>query len=187
MARTSTPRPLAKHVLWLVALICLLILSLYKFLTTLDAERPGHGFELELDKGIALGSEHHCRSRRVPLEHRRDAGLADCAGEALKTAEYAGGGTVEEKLTDNIATIGENQSLRRAALLEVSEGVVVSYVHNAAAANMGKIGVLVALEGSASSDTLNALGRTIQSRGASGATRNGTFTQVGTCSTPRVA
>ena len=45
MARSSTPRPLAKHVLWLVALICLLILSLYKFLTTLDTEpSPGAFF-----------------------------------------------------------------------------------------------------------------------------------------------
>ena len=42
--------------------------------------------------------------------------------EALKSATYPGGGTVEEKLTDNIATIGENQSVRRVALLEVSEG-----------------------------------------------------------------
>ncbi|QIK96042.1 elongation factor Ts [Sphingomonas sp. HDW15A] len=79
--------------------------------------------------------------------------------EALKAASYPGGGTVEEKLTDNIATIGENQSLRRTALLEVSEGAVVSYVHNAAASNMGKIGVLVALEGSAPADTLTALGK----------------------------
>jgi len=79
--------------------------------------------------------------------------------EALKTASYPGAGTVEEKLTDNIATIGENQSLRRTALLEVSEGAVISYVHNAAAPNMGKIGVLVALEGSAATETLNALGK----------------------------
>ena len=64
--------------------------------------------------------------------------------DALKAATYPGAGTVEEKLTDNIATIGENQSLRRTKLLEVPQGVVVSYVHNAAAANMGKIGVLVA-------------------------------------------
>ena len=79
--------------------------------------------------------------------------------EALKAASYPGAGTVEEKLTDNIATIGENQSLRRTALLEVSEGAVISYVHNAAAPNMGKIGVLVALEGSAPTETLNALGK----------------------------
>jgi len=81
--------------------------------------------------------------------------------EALKVAAYPSGGTVDEKLTDNIATIGENQSLRRAATLEVSEGAVVSYVHNAAAPNMGKIGVLVALEGSAPADELQALGKQI--------------------------
>ena len=79
--------------------------------------------------------------------------------EALKGMSMPSGGTVEEKLTDNIATIGENQSLRRTTLLEVSEGAVVSYVHNAAAPNMGKIGVLVALEGSAPADTLQALGK----------------------------
>ena len=79
--------------------------------------------------------------------------------EALKAAAYPSGGTVAEKLTDNIATIGENQSLRRAALLEVSQGAVVSYVHNAAAPNMGKIGVLVALESAASAETLTALGK----------------------------
>ncbi|HEX6218566.1 MAG TPA: translation elongation factor Ts [Sphingomicrobium sp.] len=81
--------------------------------------------------------------------------------EALKTAAYPGGGTVEEKLTENIATIGENQSLRRAALLEVSEGAVVSYVHNAVAPGLGKIGVLVALEGAAPAETLTTLGKHI--------------------------
>ena len=81
--------------------------------------------------------------------------------EALKSASFPGGGTVEEKLTENIATIGENQSLRRAALLEVAEGAVVSYVHNAAAPNMGKIGVLVAIESSAPSETLQTLGKQI--------------------------
>ena len=79
--------------------------------------------------------------------------------ETLNKATYPSGGTVAEALTNNIATIGENQSLRRAAVLEVDEGVVVSYVHNAAAPNMGKIGVLVALEGAAPAETLQALGK----------------------------
>jgi elongation factor Ts len=79
--------------------------------------------------------------------------------EALKAAAYPTGGTVEEKLTDNIATIGENQSLRRAAVLEVAEGVVVSYVHNAAAPGLGKIGVLVALESAANAEALQTLGK----------------------------
>ena len=86
---------------------------------------------------------------------------ADGDVEALKSAAYPGGGTVEEKLTDNIATIGENQSLRRAALLEVTEGVVVSYVHNSVAPGMGKIGVLVALEGAAPAEALQGLGKQI--------------------------
>jgi elongation factor Ts len=79
--------------------------------------------------------------------------------EALKSASYPSGGTVEEKLTENIATIGENQSLRRTAVLEVSEGAVVSYVHNQVTPGMGKIGVLVALEGSAPAETLQQLGK----------------------------
>ena len=81
--------------------------------------------------------------------------------EALKSAAYPGGTTVAEKLTDNIATIGENQSLRRTAVLEVPQGAVVSYVHNAAAPGMGKIGVLVALESSAPAAALQALGKQI--------------------------
>jgi elongation factor Ts len=78
---------------------------------------------------------------------------------ALKDACWPGGGTVEEKLTSNIATIGENQSIRRAALLEVEEGAIVSYVHNAAAPGLGRIGVLVALESAADRAALEALGK----------------------------
>ena len=64
--------------------------------------------------------------------------------EALKAADM-GGKTVEATITDAVATIGENMSVRRMALLEGA--TVVSYVHNAAADGMGKIGVLVALTG----------------------------------------
>jgi elongation factor Ts len=79
--------------------------------------------------------------------------------EALKDACWPGGGTVEEKLTANITTIGEHQSIRRGALLEVGEGVIVSYVHNAAAPGLGKIGVLVAIESGAERGALEALGK----------------------------
>jgi elongation factor Ts len=79
--------------------------------------------------------------------------------DALANAAYPGGGTVAEKLTSNIATIGENQQLRRAKVVSVNEGAVVSYVHNAAGAGVGKIGVLVALEGSAPVDQIEALGK----------------------------
>jgi len=81
--------------------------------------------------------------------------------DALAAATYPGGGTVAEKLTANIATIGENQQLRRAKVVSVNEGAVVSYVHNAAGTGIGKIGVLVALEGSAPVDKIETLGKSL--------------------------
>lgn len=90
------------------------------------------------------------------------ASLATDAGDvdALAGMDYPGTGrNVAEELTDKIATIGENMSLRRMSKLSVNEGSVISYVHNAAADGLGRIGVLVALESSASSDALNALGK----------------------------
>jgi elongation factor Ts len=79
--------------------------------------------------------------------------------DELARAQYPGHGSVEEVLTHNIATIGENQSLRRAERLEVGQGVVVSYIHNAVAPGLGKIGVLVALESRADKAALEALGK----------------------------
>jgi elongation factor Ts len=79
--------------------------------------------------------------------------------EGLLAASWPAGGTVQEKLTSNIATIGENQSLRRSAVLQVGEGVVVSYVHNAVKPGLGKIGVLVALESGADRGALETLGK----------------------------
>jgi len=81
--------------------------------------------------------------------------------EALKGASYSGGETVGDALTSSIATIGENQTLRRMKTVSVDQGLVVPYMHNAAAPNLGKIGVLVALESEAGADTLEALGKQI--------------------------
>ena len=80
--------------------------------------------------------------------------------EKLKAAAYPGGGTVEEKLTNLVATIGENMTLRRAAVVSVGDGVATSYVHNALKPGLGKIGVLVGLEGRADA-ALETLGRQI--------------------------
>jgi elongation factor Ts len=79
--------------------------------------------------------------------------------DALKAAKMESGKTVDEALTNNIATIGENQSLRRVRVLQVAQGAVVPYVHNAAAPGLGKIGVLVALESDAGADVLEPLGK----------------------------
>ncbi|MEL6877257.1 MAG: translation elongation factor Ts [Pseudomonadota bacterium] len=79
--------------------------------------------------------------------------------EALKAAAYPDGGTVADKLTDNVATIGENQQIRRMKTVSVGSGAVVSYVHNAAAEGLGKIGVLVALESDLGADVLEPFGK----------------------------
>jgi elongation factor Ts len=79
--------------------------------------------------------------------------------DALKAAAYPEGGTVSDKLTDNVATIGENQQIRRIKTVAVDKGMVVSYMHTAAAEGLGKIGVLIALESEAGADVLEPLGK----------------------------
>ncbi len=78
--------------------------------------------------------------------------------DALK-ATRMGAKTVAETVTEQVATIGENLSLRRSARIEA--GLVASYVHNAAAPGMGKIGVLVGLDSTGDRAALEALGRQI--------------------------
>ena len=78
--------------------------------------------------------------------------------EKIKAAPV-GDLTVERAIQDAIATIGENMTLRRAASLEVGQGVVSSYVHNAVIEGAGKIGVIVALESAGKTDELALLGR----------------------------
>jgi len=80
--------------------------------------------------------------------------------EALAAADLDGK-PVSEAITDAIATIGENMTLRRSAVLSVNEGVVSTYVHGKVVDGLGKIGVLVALDSSGDKDKLNALGRQI--------------------------
>ena len=82
--------------------------------------------------------------------------------EKLKTQAYPGSGRdVMGEITHLIATVGENMNIRRATQVSVNEGIVCSYVHNALAPNIGKIGVLVALESKADAAKLQALGKQI--------------------------
>jgi elongation factor Ts len=85
---------------------------------------------------------------------------ADGSTEKLKTMPYPGSHhAVAEFVAEMVATIGENMTVRRTATLSVTDGVVASYVHNQAAPGMGKIGVLVALEGTGSKEEIAAFGR----------------------------
>lgn len=81
--------------------------------------------------------------------------------QKLANAAYGNGKSVQETLTGLIATIGENMSLRRTAVLSVGNGVVASYIHNAISEGIGKIGVLVALESTGDKAKLEALGKQI--------------------------
>jgi elongation factor Ts len=71
------------------------------------------------------------------------------------------GHSVAEKLTQLVATIGENMLLRRAAKISVSDGVVVAYMHNSIVPGLGKIGVLVGLESTGDKAKLAAVGKQI--------------------------
>ena len=71
------------------------------------------------------------------------------------------GRSVEEELTHLIATIGENMSLRRAARLQVEDGVMASYIHNSVVPSMGRIGVLVGLSSSGDKEKLSDLGKQV--------------------------
>jgi len=91
---------------------------------------------------------------QIALEQKGDL-------EKIMGAPYNGGDSVQETLTNLIATIGENMTVRRAGYLEVDSGAVAAYMHNALEANMGKIGVLVALESNGDAGQLDMLGKQI--------------------------
>jgi elongation factor Ts len=79
--------------------------------------------------------------------------------EKLLSQPHEGHASLTEAVSALIAKIGENMNVRRSAALAVSPGIVASYLHNAVSADLGKIGVLVALESSANPEKLMALGK----------------------------
>ena len=91
------------------------------------------------------------------------ADVALTAGTDVATinAAKAGSITVAESIANTIAKIGENMTLRRAAMLQVSKGAIGAYVHNSVSDGLGKIGVLVALESTGQASELAGLGRMI--------------------------
>jgi len=105
---------------------------------------------------VARGDQFQAFVRKVAeLALKSDGDL-----ERLLAADFPGGGTTAEALTNLIAKLGENMSIRRTAGVSVSPGIVASYLHNAIpGANLGKIGVLVALESSADPTKLMKLGK----------------------------
>ncbi|MCO5157353.1 MAG: translation elongation factor Ts [Aquamicrobium sp.] len=86
----------------------------------------------------------------------------DGTRDAVGAATYpTTGKPVDEAIKDAVATIGENMNLRRSAKLAVPAGVVATYIHNAAADGLGKIGVLVAIETTGDADAARAFARQV--------------------------
>jgi elongation factor Ts len=104
--------------------------------------------------------------------------------EKIKTAKV-GGATIADKLTNLVATIGENMGLRRGVALQVKNGVVASYVHSAVAPGLGKIGVLVAIESTGDAAKLQALGKQIAMHVAAANPQSLSITEVDPASLKR--
>ena len=82
--------------------------------------------------------------------------------EALKASPFPDTGrSVDQELSNNIATIGENMNIRRVEYIEVSEGVLFSYIHNKVTEDLGKLGVIVAIESKAEENKLENVGKQI--------------------------
>jgi elongation factor Ts len=86
----------------------------------------------------------------------------DGSTDAVAAATYPGTSkTVTEAVKDLVGTVGENMSFRRSAMLSVKDGVVATYIHNAAADGLGKLGVLVAIETAGGHDEARAFARQV--------------------------
>lgn len=115
---------------------------------------------------IELNSETDFVARNEQFQTAA-AGFAKIALDAkdhdalLAAPSPDGEGSVSDLITRLIATIGENITLRRSAVLSVNEGVVVSYIHNAVKEGMGRIGVLVALESGGAKPALEEIGKKV--------------------------
>ncbi|CDX14785.1 translation elongation factor Ts [Mesorhizobium sp. LCM 4577] len=88
--------------------------------------------------------------------------LAYGTTEAVAAAKYPGSDkSVTDTIKDAVGTIGENMGFRRSAKLTVPHGVVATYVHNAVADGLGKLGVLVAIETTGNEHAANAFARQV--------------------------
>ena len=122
------------------------------------ATAPGRGAIVEVNSEtdfVARGGEFQSFVGRCAKQALQEEGNL----ERLLASSFEGGLAASEALSNLVAKIGENMSVRRSAAISVSPGIVASYVHNAVAPGLGKIGVLVAIESSADPEKLMGLGK----------------------------
>ncbi|MGQ0741637.1 MAG: translation elongation factor Ts [Alphaproteobacteria bacterium] len=122
------------------------------------ATAPGRAAIIEVNSETDFVARNESFQRFV---HQAAVSALEAEGnvERLLARPFAGAPSMADALNTLIAKVGENMRVRRAAAIAVSPGVVATYVHNATAPHLGKIGVLVALESSADKGELGALGR----------------------------
>ena len=108
---------------------------------------------------VARNADFQALARNIAITTALTTGTDDV--EAIKAGAYPGGGTVSDALSNAIATVGENMTLRRAAVVSVTQGAIGQYVHNAVADGLGKIGVLVAIESTGDAAVLATLARQV--------------------------
>jgi len=122
------------------------------------ATQGGRGAVVEVNSEtdfVARGDEF----QNFVLKAAKQALAAEGDLERLLASAHDTGGKMADVLAALVGKIGENMSVRRSAAVSVEPGVVASYVHNAVAPDLGKIGVLVALESTGDSAKLMALGK----------------------------
>jgi elongation factor Ts len=122
------------------------------------ATAPGRGAVVEVNSEtdfVARGGEFQSFVGRCAKRALDEEGNL----ERLLASSFEGGLSASEALSNLVAKIGENMNVRRSAAISVSPGIVASYIHNAVGPDLGKIGVLVALESSADQGKLMALGK----------------------------
>jgi elongation factor Ts len=122
------------------------------------ATAPGRGAIVEVNSEtdfVARGGEFQSFVGRCAKRALEQEGNL----ERLLSSSFEGGTTASEALSNLVAKIGENMTVRRSAAISVSPGIVSSYIHNAVGPDLGKIGVLVALESSADPEKLMGLGK----------------------------
>jgi elongation factor Ts len=123
------------------------------------AVKPGKGVVVEVNSETDFVARNDLFQGLVKM-------IADVAldvgadAETIKAAKV-GSGTIADAISETVAKVGENMTLRRAAMLSVGKGVIANYVHNAVSDGLGRIGVIVALESAGKADELASLGRMI--------------------------
>jgi elongation factor Ts len=125
------------------------------------------GLEAEARRGalVEVNSETDFVARNQDFQNlvRTVAGLALSVGgdleRLLQSLVPATGRTVADEITQSVAVIGENITLRRSAAVEVGQGVIGTYVHQALAPGLGRIGVLVGLHSAGDPEQLQTLGK----------------------------